>query len=136
MRRERRMQIDKLFHSVLRREPSDRAEFLVRACKSDISLRVAVEALLLPADDKAHNFLEHSPEPFATVLAPGRNQSPSLAVVNAGKPKAGVGRSISARRWAGSDADVLAQATHSAQRLCRRASRAAEWRCFGPRAPN
>ncbi|HJY76696.1 MAG TPA: serine/threonine-protein kinase, partial [Burkholderiales bacterium] len=72
MRRERWMQIDKLFHSVLRREPSDRALFLARACNSDISLRVAVEALL-GADDKAHGFLEHGPEPSATVLEPGRS---------------------------------------------------------------
>jgi len=72
MRRERWMQIDTLFHSVLRREPSDRALFLARACNSDISLRVAVEALL-GAGDKAHGFLEHGPEPSATVLEPGRS---------------------------------------------------------------
>ena len=66
------MQIDELFHSVLRREPSDRAEFLARACNGDTSLRVAVEALLA-ADDNASGFLEHRPEPSATVLELGRS---------------------------------------------------------------
>src|SRR5215470_17210827 len=71
MRRERWMQIDELFHSVLRREPSHRAEFLARACNGDSSLRGAVEALLA-ADDNA-GFLEHSSEPSSTVLEPGHS---------------------------------------------------------------
>jgi serine/threonine protein kinase/Tol biopolymer transport system component len=57
MKPEHWQQLDKLFHSVLEREPAERAAFLDEACAGDESLRKRVEALLA-ADGKAGSFIE------------------------------------------------------------------------------
>lgn len=49
--------IDDLFHSVLEREPEERAAFLAHTCAEDESLRRKVEALL-QAHNRADTFLD------------------------------------------------------------------------------
>jgi eukaryotic-like serine/threonine-protein kinase len=43
---ERWQQVEKLYHAVLEREPSQRAAFLQRACAGNEELRQEVESLL------------------------------------------------------------------------------------------
>jgi serine/threonine protein kinase/Tol biopolymer transport system component len=64
MNPERLQRIEKLFHSALKREPAERAAFLVVECGDDDSLRRAVESLLAH-HEQAESFIE-SP---ATVAA-------------------------------------------------------------------
>src|SRR5438132_8929643 len=58
MKPERWQQLDKLFHSVLERQPENRAAFLEEACSGDELLRKQVEALLV-AHEKAGSFIEN-----------------------------------------------------------------------------
>src|SRR5712691_10988147 len=57
MKPERWQQLDKLFHSALEREPSERTAFLADACAGDESLRRQVEALLV-VHEEAGSFIE------------------------------------------------------------------------------
>src|SRR5437773_7026488 len=58
MKPERWQQLDTLFHSVLERQPENRAAFLEEACSGDELLRKQVEALLV-AHEKAGSFIEN-----------------------------------------------------------------------------
>ena len=57
MKSEQWHQLDRLFHSVLEREPAERAAFLDEACGGDESLRQQVE-VLLTAHEVAGSFIE------------------------------------------------------------------------------
>src|SRR5215831_4076787 len=70
MRQERWVQIQKLFHSALEREPAERMAFVAEACGTDGTLRSEVEALL-SADVDAGSFLEHGVKRGETVLGTG-----------------------------------------------------------------
>src|SRR6185369_8961354 len=67
MNPERLQQIEKLFHSALKREPAERATYLVVVCGDDDSLRRAVESLLAH-HEQAESFIE-SP---ASILENGK----------------------------------------------------------------
>jgi eukaryotic-like serine/threonine-protein kinase len=54
---ERWQQIDQLFHAALVYEPTQRADFLVRACDGDESLRLEVESLI-SSHHEAESFIE------------------------------------------------------------------------------
>ena len=56
MNAERWRVVEKIFHEVLEREPSDREAFLDRACNNDESLKKEVAALVR-SDNQAGNFL-------------------------------------------------------------------------------
>jgi len=57
MKTEQWQQLDRLFHSVLEREPTERAAFLDEACAGDEALRQQVE-VLLTAHEEAGSFIE------------------------------------------------------------------------------
>jgi serine/threonine protein kinase len=57
MKSEQWQHLDKLFHSVLEREPAERSAFLDEACAGDESLRQQVE-VLLRAHEEAGSFIE------------------------------------------------------------------------------
>src|SRR5437660_9111258 len=81
MKPERWQQLDKLFHSVLEREPGERAAFLEQACIGDDSLRRQVEALLA-AHEQAVSFIENPAfEIEAQALANGQAKPPANSIV-------------------------------------------------------
>ena len=57
MKAERWQQVEQLYHAALQRDASERAAFLVEACKGDEALRREVESLL-EYEEKAENFIE------------------------------------------------------------------------------
>ena len=64
---ERWQQIDEIFHAALEREPSQRAEFVARACPGDESLRNEVESLIA-AHGQTGGFFEPAPSALAADL--------------------------------------------------------------------
>src|SRR5437868_15357874 len=57
MKPKRLQQMENIFHSALKREPAERAAFLVEECGNDNSLRRAVESLLAH-HEQAKSFIE------------------------------------------------------------------------------
>ena len=81
MKPERWQQLDELFHSVLEREPGERAAFLEQACIGDDSLRRQVEALLA-AHEQAGSFIENPAfEIEAQALANEQAKPPANSIV-------------------------------------------------------
>ena len=64
---ERWQQIDQLFHAAIVYEPAQRADFLVRACDGDESLRLEVESLV-SSHQEAESFIETPPGDLAAGL--------------------------------------------------------------------
>ena len=54
---ERWQQIDRLFHAVLERPPSDRSAFLAQVCRGDIFLRSEVESLI-ESHEQSDSFID------------------------------------------------------------------------------
>jgi len=71
MNPERLQQIEKLFHSALKREPAERATFLVVECGDDDSLRRAVESLLAH-HEQAESFIESPATVAASIFEDGK----------------------------------------------------------------
>ena len=73
MNPERWQEVERLYHSTLAREVSERAAYLVRACAGDEGLRREVESLLA-YEERAENFIE-SPalDVAAKILAEGQH---------------------------------------------------------------
>lgn len=57
MKVERWQQVERLYHAVVTKEPSERSDFLVEACAGDEELRREVESLLA-YEDRAETFIE------------------------------------------------------------------------------
>ena len=75
MKSERWEQVERIYHSALEREPSERAAFLQQACRGDEALRGEVESLLV-YHEKAEDFIEApAVEVAAEVMAQDRAQS-------------------------------------------------------------
>jgi eukaryotic-like serine/threonine-protein kinase len=72
MNPERLQQIEKLFHSALKREPAERAAFLVVECGDDDSLRRAVESLLAH-HEQAESFIESPATVAASIFENGKD---------------------------------------------------------------
>jgi serine/threonine protein kinase/Tol biopolymer transport system component len=72
MNPERLQQIEKLFHSALKREPAERAAFLVVECGDDDSLRRAVESLLAH-HEQAESFMESPASVAASIFENGKD---------------------------------------------------------------
>ncbi|MCI0618662.1 serine/threonine-protein kinase, partial [bacterium] len=64
---ERWKRIDEIFHAVLDREPSARAQFLAEACEGDDSLRKELERLIA-CHEKKSNLFDRPPSDVAAVL--------------------------------------------------------------------
>jgi serine/threonine protein kinase len=64
---ERWQQIDRLFHAVLERPPSDRSAFLAQVCRGDIFLRSEVESLI-ESHEQCDSFIEKPAEDLAAEL--------------------------------------------------------------------
>ena len=57
MKEERWRQVERLYHSTLAKQPSERSAFLAETCAGDEELRQEVESLL-SYEDRAENFIE------------------------------------------------------------------------------
>ncbi len=91
---ERWKRVEKLYHSVLAREPAERTAFLQEACADDEALRQEVESLLAQQTE-AENFIE---APALEVEAKGRakDQAESTVVIRSRSPSHSlVGQTIS-----------------------------------------
>src|SRR5262245_47640887 len=70
-------EIERLYHSVLKQEPAERAAFLENACRGDDALRRAVESLLAQHIG-AQDFIE---EPALNVAAKGMAKKSTESIV-------------------------------------------------------